>query len=105
MPFALARHAHDDTVRIVVGGELDAATGPRLEDEVRRAEREAPAVLVLDLAAVEFFDSTGLQILLDADVRARQNEHRLVVVAGDGEAARVLELTRVAERLTTTVIE
>lgn len=99
MPFALARHAHDDTIRIVASGELDAETGPQLEEEVRLAEREAPGVLVLDLDGLDFFDSTGLQIVLDADRRAREAGRRLVVAARNGEPLRVLKLAGVLDEL------
>jgi len=99
MPLDLIRHSHDDTVRIVVRGELDADTGPRLEAELQRAEGALPAVLVLDLDRLEFFDSTGLQIVLDADRRARQTGRRLVLAARGGEPARVLELAGVLNDL------
>jgi anti-anti-sigma factor len=94
----------EDGIRLIVGGDVDLTTAGRFEQALQRAEQAAGSV-VIDLSRVEFFDSTGLQILLDADVRARQNGHRLVVVAGDGEAARVLELTQVTEQLTVAVIE
>jgi anti-sigma B factor antagonist len=91
-------------VRLAVSGEVDLTSGHRLEQALLRAEDRAETV-VLDLSQVEFFDSTGLQILLDADVRARDNGHRLIVVPGNSEAARVLELTQVADRLSTAIIE
>jgi anti-anti-sigma regulatory factor len=57
-------------------------------------------VLVLDLRAVTFFDSTGLQIVLDADVRAREEGRTFIVaVDADGEPRRVLDLAEVADRL------
>ena len=69
-------------------GELDLATGPRVEEELRRAEAEAPDTLMLDLREVTFFDSTGLQLVLDADVRAREEGRTLIVLPGDGEPRR-----------------
>ena len=56
-------------------------------------------MLVLDLREVSFFDSTGLQLVLDADVRAREEGRRFVVLPGEGEPMRVLELAEVADRL------
>jgi anti-anti-sigma factor len=99
VPFALERQLSAGTARIVVRGELDRSTGPRLEEEVRRIEAEAPEVLVLDLRDVTFFDSTGLQLVLDADVRAREEGRAFVVAPGDGEPRRILELAQVADRL------
>ena len=87
------------TLRLVVGGELDLTTAGRFERAIHDAEREAPATLTLDLRDVGFFDSTGLQVLLDADLRARGDGRELHVAAGTGEVARVLALTEVDDRL------
>jgi len=99
VPFALERQLSPASTRVLVRGELDLETGPRLEEELRRAESDSPAVLVLDLRDVSFFDSTGLQLVLDADVRAREEGRRFVVLPGDGEPMRILELAEVADRL------
>ena len=99
VPFALERQLSSGTARIVVRGELDLATGPRAEEEIRRAEADKPDTLILDLRAVTFFDSSGLQLVLDADVRAREEGRILIVAPGDGEPRRILELAEVADRL------
>ena len=100
------RHQDEgDSVRIVVRGEVDMTTGDRLERAILEAEERGAATVTLDLSGVDFLDSTGLQLVLDADVRAKQAGRRLVVAAGDGEAARVFALTAVADRLTVAVIE
>jgi anti-anti-sigma factor len=100
LPFSIERQLQPDRARILVRGELDVETGPRLAEELLAAEAEAPATLVLDLQDVSFFDSTGLQIVLDAEVRAREAGRTFVVLPGDGEPRRVLELAEVADRLT-----
>jgi anti-sigma B factor antagonist len=105
MAIRLETRDEADGIRIVVHGDVDMTTGDRLESELLRAERREPGTLTLDLSDVDFFDSTGLQILLDADVRAHEGGRRLVVVPGDGEAARVLTLAEVADRLNVAVIE
>ena len=99
VPFALERQLSSGTARLIVSGELDLSTGPRAEEELRRAEADAPDTLILDLRAVTFFDSTGLQLVLDADVRAREEGRTLIVCPGDGEPRRILELAEVADRL------
>ena len=99
VPFTVERQLSDGTARLLVRGELDMETGPRLDGQLREVEAQRPAVLVLDLREVSFFDSTGLQIVLDADVRAREEGRRFVVLPGDGEPMRVLELAEVADRL------
>jgi anti-sigma B factor antagonist len=97
--FAVDRQDEDDSIRLVVDGELDMETGPRLQAEIERAHAAAPARLVLDLRGVTFFDSTGLQIVLDAELRCREAGRELLVLAGQGEPRRVLELADVTDRL------
>jgi anti-anti-sigma factor len=87
-------------LRITVRGELDLSTAERLEDALRAAEDRGGERLVLDYSGLEFIDSTGLQVLLDADHRAAAAGRRLVVVLGTGEARRVAELADAVDRLT-----
>lgn len=105
MAIEIEQHEDDQEVRITVRGEVDLTTGEQLERAVLGAEEGAPAIVVLDLTGVEFLDSTGLQIVLDADVRAHADGRELLVVAGDGEAARVFALAEVADRLSVASIE
>ncbi len=69
MPFDVERDDEADRIRIAVSGEVDMTTGERLERENRDAEVRQPSTLTIDLTRVDFLDSTGLQIVLDADVR------------------------------------
>jgi anti-anti-sigma factor len=84
---------------IAARGSLDASSGQELDRAVRAAEAGAQ-VLTIDLSGLEFMDSTGLGIVLDADLRAAEAGRRLVVVPGEGEARRVLDIVAVTERLT-----
>lgn len=104
MPIQIERHEEHESTRLVVRGDIDLTTAEELEQAVLRAQSTGLTVL-LDLSSVEFMDSTGLQILLDADVRARQHGSDLVVLAGDGEAARVMALAQVTDRLHVTSVE
>ena len=49
LPFKVERQQSNGKVRVVIRGELDMETGPRAEEELRRAEDGRPPVLVLDL--------------------------------------------------------
>ena len=84
---------------VAMTGELDIATAPKLEEEVRRLEAEGRNLIVLDLRGLEFMDSSGLRALLAADARARDRGARLVIVRGDDRIQRVLRITRLDERL------
>jgi anti-sigma B factor antagonist len=87
------------TVRLALTGELDIAGAARVEQELERIEREPPATIVLDLRELAFMDSTGLRVIVAADARAREQERRLVIVRGTATVQRIIEMTRLQERL------
>jgi len=87
------------TVRLALAGELDIAGAARVEQELERIEREPPATLVLDLRELAFMDSTGLRVIVAADERARDQGRRMVVVRGTDTVQRIIEMTRLHERL------
>lgn len=76
---------------IAVGGQLDADATPRIEQLLCDLQIDA-ALVVLDLRALEFIDSSGARLILAADRRARATGGRLVVVQGP-EVAWFLTLT------------
>ena len=69
--FDLAVLRDRSSVLVRVVGELDLATAPRLAEAVRELREVGWDVIVVDLAAADFVDSTGLRLLLDLDGRAR----------------------------------
>jgi anti-sigma B factor antagonist len=95
----LTTAAEGPTVRLALTGELDIAGAARVEQELERIEREAPTTLVLDLRELVFMDSTGLRVIVAADERAREQSRRLVVVRGSETVQRIIEMTRLHERL------
>lgn len=99
-PFGVTIQQTDSEVRLVLTGELDISTAPRLEEDLRRVESERPAMIVLDLEKLEFLDSTGLRLLILADNRARDEGRELAVVHANEMILRVFRLTRLDERLT-----
>lgn len=76
------------SVTIVVTGELDIATVAGLDAQIRKAERQAPHVVV-DLRRLTFIDSSGLHLLTSADDRIRAAGGRLTLVRGPQPIDRV----------------
>jgi anti-sigma B factor antagonist len=85
---------------IELSGELDLAGAMLVELVLRRAERAAMPILLLDLSALHFIDLSGLRLVLEADARARRRGLRLVLLRPPPEAFSVFALTGVDERLT-----
>jgi anti-sigma B factor antagonist len=79
---------------ITASGELDLATAPRLARAVQPALTNDANVLV-DLERVNFIDSTGLALLIEAGRTARAGTPRLAITAGHA-VLRLVELTRTA---------
>jgi len=78
-------------------GEVDLFTAPDLKDALARAVSESTRDVVLDLCEVEFIDSTGLSLMLNAQRRMIRQRRRFFVVCPDGQVLHTLHLTGIAE--------
>jgi anti-sigma B factor antagonist len=83
---------------VSVEGELDMATTDRLAD-VLEGLQLAGGDIAIDVSALEFIDSTGLQQIVAADQRARTRGCSLLLVGAGGACLRALELSGIAEHL------
>lgn len=85
---------------MVVAGELSLAEAPILERHLADVLERATSTVVVDLAGVEFIDSTGLSVLVRAQQRARERGVEFGVTNPRAQAHRLLTLTGLEERLT-----
>jgi len=84
------------TAHIAVSGELDIATVPGLRQHMTlHLFTDHAEIIVLDLSAVSFIDSTGLRTILDA---ADQDHDRLRIIPSPA-CLRLFEIAGVADRL------
>lgn len=84
---------------VAVTGEIDAYTAPALAAALAAADHPE---LVVDLSGVEFVDSSGLRVLLEAH-QTRQADGRTLVLAQPSPAVqRVLDVAGVDGYLTVT---
>lgn len=93
----VARATARGVVWILVSGELDLATVPRLKQVLREAEVHPRRVL--DLRGLTFMDCAGVHVIVEADARAKAGGGELVLVRGPSQVDRVLALTGTAETL------
>ncbi|GAC1361845.1 MAG: hypothetical protein NVSMB32_01420 [Actinomycetota bacterium] len=80
---------------ITLRGELDASSAPGLDEALSAQEAQAPPVLRVDLRRLEFMDSSGLRLLLEAHKRALAAHRRLVIVPGPPDVQAVFEVSGV----------
>jgi anti-sigma B factor antagonist len=98
--FSVDVASRGDAAVISVSGELDLASSPALEEQLERVARSDASLVIVDLRALEFMDSTGLSVLVRAHQRSEENSQRFGLVNGSQQVQRLLTLTGVAERLT-----
>jgi anti-sigma B factor antagonist len=81
---------------VTASGQVDLATGPQLAEALAQVDRDGAAAIVVDLSAVDFLDSAGVRVLVEA---ARRGNGSLTVRGAQGWVARVLDITGVSEYL------
>jgi anti-sigma B factor antagonist len=93
-PAALESQRKGGSTVVSVSGALDLTIAERLDQAIREAEEDGGAIVV-DLREVDFLDSTGLSVLLQARTRQRRDGgQRLSIVGSKHESVtRLLELT------------
>ncbi len=89
----------DDRYVIVLQGELDLDGVEGITEELEFAEASDAREIVLDLSGLDFIDSSGVRMIVCADLRSRADGNRLRLIAGHAHVQRVFELTGVLERL------
>ena len=88
-----------DGVHVELTGELDISSASGVESRLMEVEERAPERLILDLRRVNFIDSTGLSMIINADGRAKKAGRRLTIVSGDGVPRRILRTVGLEDRL------
>jgi anti-sigma B factor antagonist len=94
---AVDRESREDSVVVRVKGDIDSATVGELVSELTTALEEAsthPArVLVIDLQAVTFFGSAGLNAVLDCHHAGAAAGTSVRLVADNPQVVRTIEVT------------
>ena len=95
--FGATVERHADGVLMAFRGQLDISSVPRAEAELERAESHLADgdLIVVDLRALDFMDSTGLRFILGAQSRAKDAGHGFAVVQGPDAIERLFRITRV----------
>jgi anti-anti-sigma factor len=79
-----------DALLVRASGEIDLASAGMLRGELSRVWGSDASFIVLDLGGVDFIDSAGLQVLLWAAERSREDGNRLSIWLGSAAAVRQL---------------
>ena len=88
----------DSPDRLKVVGVVDSHTAGQLRDAIQ-SHGHTDSDLVLDLADVDFIDSSGLRIIVNAHSELEAAGRRLVLTHTSPAVARLLEITGLHEHL------
>lgn len=92
--------SEDDTGAVLVlRGELDPHTAPRLRGEIDRALGAGRVNLVLDLAGLSFIDSSGLRVIISAHKDSSERDGHLVLRSPSPTARRLLDITGLLDHI------
>ncbi|MEU1535319.1 STAS domain-containing protein [Streptomyces fagopyri] len=75
-----------------ISGELDHATASQLRERVTRLRLQPGKLLVLDLAGMEFCDSSGISVLIAARNHAQALRADVALAAVPAHTLRVLRI-------------
>jgi anti-anti-sigma factor len=84
----------DETTVISVRGEIHVSTAPEFSRLLTASIAAGRTRMVLDLTDVEFIDSTGLSVLLNALRRITRADGRMALVCSNPTVMRLFEITR-----------
>jgi anti-sigma B factor antagonist len=91
-PFTARIEPGRSATTIALGGELDMATAPLLEERLVRAESDGPKAILIDLRELTFMDSTGLHAFVSARNRAETNGRQLHLIGAIAPVRCMFEL-------------
>lgn len=85
--------------RVVLAGRVDASTVGRVRERLHAAIEGGEGVLVVDLAAVDVLDATGLGMLVASQRLAVRSGRILELQAVPPRVHRLLQITRLSRVL------
>jgi anti-sigma B factor antagonist len=94
MELSIEERSLDALTVVTVVGDIDVFTSPRLRETLLDLIEKGQVNLVVDLAEVEFLDSTGLGVLVGVFHRLRNREGSMSLVGGNERVRRVFHVTQ-----------
>ena len=90
---APVRDPRSAIAHLALSGDVDLEHAPAIREQLLAAIATAP-VLLVDLSAVTYIDSSGVANLVEALQKANASGHRLGLVALSDQARRAFEMAR-----------
>lgn len=85
---------------VAVTGEIDVYTAPKLRDTITDLVADGAYDLVIDMAGVEFLDSTGLGVLVGGLKKVRAHDGSLQLICNQERLLKIFRITGLAKVFT-----
>jgi anti-sigma B factor antagonist len=79
---------------IAVRGEIHVSTAPEFSERLNEAIASGKTGVIIDMTGVDFIDSTGLSVLLNALRRVTRQQGALALAVSNPTVLRLFEITR-----------
>ncbi|WP_287154885.1 STAS domain-containing protein [Candidatus Solincola tengchongensis] len=85
-------HVGDHSI-VVLSGEVDVYSAPKLRDTIKNLVEEGRYRIVVDLEDVAFLDSTGLGVLVGGLKRVKHHQGDLGIICNQERILRIFRIT------------
>jgi anti-sigma B factor antagonist len=96
MNLSIRKEINEDVVVLYLSGEIDAYTAAKLREELI-PQAELAKTVIVDLADVDYIDSTGLGVFIGALKATHANEGNLTLVGMSKRIQRLFSITGLDE--------
>lgn len=93
MDLSLSTRAEGDKTVVVVGGEIDVYTAPKLREQLIDLVTAGSYHLIIDMEGVDFLDSTALGVLVGGLKRVRAHDGSLQLVCTQERILKIFRIT------------
>ncbi|MCB9831406.1 MAG: STAS domain-containing protein [Planctomycetes bacterium] len=83
-----------DGLMLVVGGDVDMESSPRLRDEIKKALKQKMGKLKLKLTDVSYIDSSGIAVLIEGMKWSQKKKVEFFLVAISDSVRDVLQMSK-----------
>ncbi|WP_116246456.1 STAS domain-containing protein [Nocardiopsis sp. FIRDI 009] len=88
----LSTRVDSRSVIVAIEGELDIATAADLQQHIESAVNDHGSFLILDLSGLDFMDSSGLNVIINAYRTVREQGGSLALAALNERVTKVVRL-------------
>ncbi|MFF2447216.1 anti-sigma factor antagonist [Neobacillus sp. NPDC058068] len=93
MNITINKHQQDEGIVVLVGGEIDAFTAPKLREEILPLAEGENKSITINLKDVSYLDSTGLGVFVGLFKQLKQKDGELRLIELSDRLIRLFEIT------------